>query len=84
MNIIESSTIIDDVKIAEIERAIKEFREKINQGTSDYENFITIHEIERLWGELLDNTQNIYSDMVREILSTVDERGLIRKKKENT
>jgi hypothetical protein len=70
-------------RLAEIERLIKEFKEKFKEGTSDADNFITMFEIERLWGELQNNTNNIYSDMVREMLNSVDERDLIRKKKEN-
>lgn len=72
-----------NLRLTEIERQISEFKEKFQAGTSDAENFMTIHEIERLWGELLSNTQNIYSDMVRELMSNVDERELIHKKKEN-
>ena len=71
-------------RLAEIERLIKEFREKFKEGTADADNFITMFEIERLWGELQNNTNNIYSDIVREMLNSVDERDLIRKKKENT
>lgn len=71
-------------KIAEIERLINEFKEKFKSGTSDADHFITINEIEQLWGDLQLNTNNIYSDMVRELMSGVDETDLIRKKKENT
>ena len=42
-----------------------------------------MHEIERLWGELLGNTQNVYSDMIRELINSQDEKELIRQKKEN-
>ena len=73
-----------NVRLAEIERLINDFEEKFKAGTSDVDNFITMHEIEKLWGELRNSTQNIYSDMVRELMSKVDERDLIRKKKENT
>lgn len=72
------------IQLAEIERLIEEFKEKFKAGTSDADNFITIHEIERLWGELQVNTQNVYSGMIRELMSSVDESDLIRKKKENT
>jgi len=71
----------EDTKIAEIERLINEFKETFKAGTTDADNFITIHEIERLWGELQNNTNNIYSDMLRELMSNVDESQLIRKKK---
>ena len=72
------------VKLAEIERLIREFREKFDAGVSDADNFITINEIEQLWGELRFNTNNVYSDMICELMSSVDESDLIRKKKENT
>ena len=70
--------------IAEIERAVKEFEEKIKAGTRDAEKFITIHEIEKLWGELRNNTDKIYGEMLCELMSNVEEGELIRKKKWNT
>jgi len=73
-----------NTKIAEIERLLREFKEKFQEGTSNADNFITITEIEHLWGDLLSNTQNVYSDMIRELMSNVDERDLIRKKKESS
>ena len=73
-----------NTRIAEIERLINDFREKFEIGTSNADNFITLHEIERLWGELQSSTNSIYSDMIRELMSNVDESQLIRKKKENT
>jgi hypothetical protein len=75
--------ISNNARTIEIERLINEFREKFQAGTIDSENFMTIHEIERMWGELLGNTQNIYLDMVSELISNVNESELIRKKKEN-
>ena len=73
-----------NTRIAEIERLINDFREKFEIGTSNADNYITLHEIERLWGELQSSTNSIYSDMIRELMSNVDESQLIRKKKENT
>jgi hypothetical protein len=69
------------VRLSEIGRLVKSFEERFKDGTSDADNFITIHEIERMWGELQADTLNIYSDMVRELISDIDERDLIRKKK---
>jgi hypothetical protein len=37
-----------------------------------------------LWGELQNRTNNIYSDMVRKMMSEVNESELIRKKKGST
>ena len=71
-------------EIAEIERLIKEFKEKFAAGTSCADNFINITQIELMWGELQNRTNNIYSDMIRKMMSEVDETDLIRKKKPTT
>ena len=71
-------------KIDEIERLIRDFKERFEAGTCDAENFLTMHEIEGMWSELRGNTDYIYSDMLSEMMSNVDEKDLIRKKKENT
>jgi len=68
----------------EIERLINEFRERFQAGTSQTENFITMSEIERMWSELRNKTDNVYSDMIRELMNSVDEGEVIRGKKENT
>lgn len=70
------------IEIAEIERLIQEFKEKFAAGTSNADDFITMSQIELLWGELQHRTNNIYSDMIRKMMSEVDESDLIRKKKE--
>jgi len=72
-----------NIQLLELERLIDAFKEEFKAKTSDADNFITIHEIERMWGELQHNTLNIYSEMVRELINGVDERDLIRKKNEN-
>lgn len=68
-------------RLAEIERNMKEFKEKFETKTADPNDFITISEIETLWSELQHNTKNIYSDMLMDMMSNVDETGLIHKKK---
>jgi hypothetical protein len=73
-----------EARISEIERLVNEFQEKFQAGTSKAEGFITMTEIERMWSELRNRTDNIYSDMLCELLSTVDEGELIREKKQNT
>ena len=72
------------IEIAEIERLISEFKEKFTARTSDVENFMTITEMEMMWGELQGKTNNIYSDMMRKLMSEVDETELIRKKNDNS
>jgi hypothetical protein len=48
-------------KLAEIELLIKAFKEKFEAGTSDAENFMTMYEIEQLWSELQNGTNNVIS-----------------------
>jgi hypothetical protein len=69
-------------EIDDIERLIRDFKEKFEAGTADADNFMSITEIELLWSELQNKTNNIYSDMVRKLMSEVDERDLICKKKD--
>ena len=49
-----------DARIEEIERLMQVFKEKFKEGTSSADNFLTISEIEQLWGELQDKTNNNY------------------------
>jgi hypothetical protein len=68
----------------ELVRLIDDFKEKIRAGTSDADHFLSISEIEQLWSKLRGNTSELYSDLLHELLSTVDESDLIRKKKRST
>lgn len=74
---------LSNIQLVEIERLIDEFKEKFKARTSDADNFITIHEIERMWGDLQQSTLNIYSDIVRDLMVDIDEHDLICKKKES-
>jgi glutamyl-tRNA reductase len=56
---------LSNIQLVEIERLIDIFKENFKARTSDADNFITIHEIEHMWGEIQQNTLNIYSDMAR-------------------
>ena len=77
----ETTQGVVNIEIAEIERLIREFKEKFATGTESADNFLTITQIEMMWGELQNRTNNIYSDMLRKLMSEVDESDLIRKKK---
>lgn len=68
-------------EIAEIERIVREFKEKFADGTSDADSFMNISDIEMLWSDLQHKTNNIYSDMIQKLMSEVDESALIGKKK---
>jgi hypothetical protein len=80
----ESSQDDLNMEIAEIERLIKDFKEKFAAGTASADDFMTVSELELMWGELQSRTNNIYSDMIRKLMSEVDESDLIRKKKDTT
>ncbi len=81
---------MDDIKspsavtIRELSRIVKEFEEKIQNGTEDPDRFLTLTEIEELWGKLIGNTNVLYSDMLQSLIQNIDERGLVRQKKENS
>lgn len=72
------------VTIGELIRIVKEFEEKVTNGTSDPDQFIPLSKIEELWGKLIGDTNVLYSDMLTNIINNVDEKELVRKKKENT
>lgn len=73
-----------DQRIDEIKRLIDKFQSEFMEGTSDPDRFMTMSEIERLWTELRNNTEKIYSDMVMELMADVDEEKLIAKKNRNS
>ena len=74
----------DETTALEITRLLKEFRERFEERTSQPERFLTINELESLWSELKNSTEVLYSDMIRQLMSSIDERDMVRKKKENT
>ena len=47
------------VTIGELTRIVREFEEKIQNGTEDPDRFLTIYEIEELWSRLIGDT-NVY------------------------
>jgi len=71
-----------NIEIAELGSIVQEFKEKFADGTSDADNFMNISDIELLWSDLQNKTNNIYSDMIRKLMSEVNESDLISKKKE--
>jgi repressor of nif and glnA expression len=71
-------------EITEIERLVEEFKTKFAMGTANADDFMTISQLEMMWSELQNKTNNIYSDMIRKMMSEVDESDLIRKKKDFT
>ena len=81
---------MDDIKspssitLGELSRLVREFEEKIRNGTEDPDRFLTITEIEELWGKLIGDTNVLYSDMLQRLIQDIDEKDLVRSKKENS
>jgi len=69
------------VTIGELTRIVREFEEKIQNGTEDPDRFLTIYEIEELWSKLIGDTNVLYSDMLQSIIQNINEKELIRRKK---
>ncbi len=75
---------LTEQRIEEIQRLIDKFQSEFKEGTSDPEHFMTMSDIEKLWGELRNNTEKIYSDMVMDLMANVDEQVLVSKKNRNS
>lgn len=81
---------MDDIKspstvtIAELSRVVKEFEEKIQNGTESPDRFLTLSELEELWGKLIGDTSILYSDLVRKLINNIDEKEIIKSKKANS
>ena len=69
------------VTIGELTRIVREFEEKIQNGTEDPDRFLTIYEIEELWSKLIGDTNVLYSDMLQSIIRNINEKELIHRKK---
>ena len=76
-----SDEFTNDPTILEVARLIKEFKLDFSAKTSDTEKFLTINELENSWTELRNSTDVLYSDMIRQLMSRVDEREMVCKKK---
>ena len=74
----------EDCTITEVTRMIKEFKNEFEAKTSDADKFMTITELENLWGNLRKNTDVLYSDMIQQLMGSIDERDIVIKKKEST
>lgn len=72
------------VTIGELTRIVKEFEAKIQSGTEDPNRFLTLSEIEELWGKLIGDTNILYSDMLQNLIQNIDEKEIVKSKKANT
>lgn len=75
--------VFEDAKL-EIEHEIEKFRAELDAGVSDPDHFISLAEIEQKWANLKSETSKTYSDIVTAYLCNLDEKAVIKSKKENT
>lgn len=75
--------IASDAKL-EIGHKIDEFISELQNGTSNPDEFITITQLEEKLALLRSSTTKTYSDIVSTYLSSLDEKELIKRKKEST
>lgn len=78
---IDDENSFNEERATQIKRLIEDFQRSFSEKTSNSDSFASLHEIEQMWGELRANTDKIYSDMVQDMLSNIDEPELVRKKK---
>ena len=69
---------------SELLKILDEFKQKIIDGTTNTDDFLSITDVENLWTKLRGDTSLLYSDILSCLLSSIDEAELIRKKKPNT
>jgi len=74
----------ENLEIVEIQRYIDEFKTKFADGTASTEMFLSMNDLENIWSELRNKTNEIYSHMICDLLSSVNESDLIRSKKATT
>ena len=79
-----NETIEFEKRITILEENIRLFRERLKNGTSNPSDFLNITQIEKMWSDLSKSTQLMYSDMVRDILASADEKAIIKEKKTST
>lgn len=80
----EDKKLDEEIIIAEIRRYLDEFNANFDARTSDPNNFATFSELEGMLGKMINETQDLYLKKFQAKLSEINEKELIRKKKENT
>jgi len=74
---------IEQAATENVSALISDFGRQIKNGTEKPESFMNLDDIEQRWSQLRRDTDRVYTDMISELISSVDERELISKKKES-
>lgn len=67
----------------EINGAIDGFIDKIDAATQGTNEYLTMDQLEDEWGNLEDKTKKTFLEMVSDVVSLLNEEGLIESKKES-
>lgn len=70
--------------LTKLKSLVEEFEANFKNRTKNQDDFLTLKELETLWGKLRGDTNVLYSDMLQGLLEDIDEKDIIRKKKEST
>lgn len=68
-NFIDNLDHFSFITIDELTRLVREFEERFQNETEDPDRFLTLPELEDLWGKLVGDTNAVYSDMVNIFLN---------------
>ena len=69
--------------IQDIRESVNEFLDEFATNTKDTNNFLTIDQLETMFSKLDSKTRKIYLDMVSDSLSNINEKDIIKLKKDN-
>lgn len=67
--------------IADLTCLITEYEEKIKNGTSDPDHFMSMSEVEELLHKLNSDTRGEYTELTEKLLSQIDQKALVSAKK---
>ena len=69
--------------IQDIRESVNEFLDEFATNTKDTNNFLTIDQLETMFSKLDSKTRKIYLDMISDSLSNINEKDIIKLKKDN-
>lgn len=75
---------ITNKSLGEFEHQLRKFQADFEKGVVNPESMSSFSDMERHLESLVENARKTYLDTLSQYLSSVDERALIKSKKENT
>ena len=80
---VQDKELISRIGADKIRSELEKLINQIDAKTNDPDNFLSISELEKMWSELAAGTSKIYSDSISEAISNIDEKELIKAKKQS-